>query len=366
MSLIALAAGGTGGHVFPALALARSLSARGHSLRLVTDRRGLAFAGDFDPESIDVVSAGGLVSGATHRRLTGLLRLGWGYLQSRKLLRRYAPSAVVGFGGFPSVPPVLAAQHLGIPTLLHEQNGIMGRANAFVSRQTRQISAAFPQVEGIPSPAQDRVHPVGNPIRADIAAVGETAYTPPATLEDPLTLLVFGGSQGAAVFASLLPAALNRLTKDERRRLHLVAQIRDESRAETEAGLASLGLGHLEIAPFFTDMPARLAGAHLVLSRSGATTVHELAAAGRPAIFVPLSVHRDDQQARNARLLTDPGAAVLVREGAQAPEQVAGHLSALLASPDALTRMATAARASALLGAADKLADLVEQEIDQP
>ena len=327
MSLITLAAGGTGGHVFPALALARSLSARGHSLRLVTDQRGLAFAGDFDPAGIDVISAGGLVSGAPHRRAAGLLRLARGYLQARGLLRRHKPAAVVGFGGFPSAPPMLAAQHLGVPTLLHEQNGVMGRANAFVSRQVRQISAAFPQVEGVPTPVQDRVSAVGNPIRADIAAVGETAFSPPEP-DGALHLLVFGGSQGAAVFASLLPAALNRLSPDERARLRLVAQIRDESRDETEARLATLGLGSLEIAPFFADMPDRLAAAHLVLSRSGATTVHELAAAGRPAIFVPLSLHRDDQQARNARLLTDPGAALLVREGANAPQQVARpHLS---------------------------------------
>ncbi|MEC8038402.1 MAG: UDP-N-acetylglucosamine--N-acetylmuramyl-(pentapeptide) pyrophosphoryl-undecaprenol N-acetylglucosamine transferase, partial [Pseudomonadota bacterium] len=347
MSLITLAAGGTGGHVFPALALARSLSARGHSLRLVTDQRGLAFAGDFDPAGIDVISAGGLVSGAPHRRAAGLFRLARGYVQARSLLRRHKPAAVVGFGGFPSAPPMLAAQHLGLPTLMHEQNGIMGRANAFVSRQVRQISAAFPQLEGVPTSAQDRVSAVGNPIRADIAAVGETAFTPPKP-EGALNLLVFGGSQGAAVFASLLPAALNRLSPTARARLHLVAQIRDESRAETEARLAILGLGSLEIAPFFADMPARLAAAHLVLSRSGATTVHELAAAGRPAVFVPLSLHRDDQQARNARLLTDPGAALLVREGADAPQRVATHLSALLAAPEVLADMAAKARASAL------------------
>lgn len=365
MSLITLAAGGTGGHVFPALALARSLSARGHSLRLVTDQRGLAFSGDFDPAGIDVISAGGLVSGAPHRRAAGLFRLARGYVQARSLLRRHKPAAVIGFGGFPSAPPMLAAQHLGLPTLLHEQNGIMGRANAFVSRQVRQISAAFPQLEGVPASAQDRVSAVGNPIRADIAAVGETAFTPPKP-DGALNLLVFGGSQGAAVFASLLPAALNRLSPAERARLHLVAQIRDESRAETEARLAILGLGRLEIAPFFSDMPQRLAAAHLVLSRSGATTVHELAAAGRPAIFVPLSVHRDDQQGRNARLLTDPGAALLVREGADAPQRVATHISALLAAPEALADMAAKARASALLGAADKLADMVEQEIAKP
>jgi len=365
MSLITLAAGGTGGHVFPALALARSLSARGHSLRLVTDQRGLAFAGDFDPAGIDVISAGGLVSGAPHRRAAGLVRLARGYLQARGLLRRYRPAAVVGFGGFPSAPPMLAAQHLGVPTLLHEQNGVMGRANAFVSRQVRQISAAFPQVDGVPAPVQDRVSAVGNPIRADIASVGETTFSPPKP-DGTLNLLVFGGSQGAAVFASLLPAALNRLSQAERARLRLVAQIRDESRDETEARIATLGLGSLEIAPFFADMPDRLAAAHLVLSRSGATTVHELAAAGRPAIFVPLSLHRDDQQARNARLLTDPGAALLVREGADAPQQVAAHISAMLADPGALADMAAKARASALLGAADKLADMVEQEIAKP
>ena len=332
----------------------------------MTDQRGLAFAGDFDPAGIDVISAGGLVSGAPHRRAAGLLRLARGYLQARGLLRRHKPAAVVGFGGFPSAPPMLAAQHLGVPTLLHEQNGVMGRANAFVSRQVRQISAAFPQVDGVPTPVQDRVSAVGNPIRADIAAVGETAFSAPEP-DGALHLLVFGGSQGAAVFASLLPAALNRLSQaGERARLHLVAQIRDESRNETEARLAILGLGSLEIAPFFADMPDRLAAAHLVLSRSGATTVHELAAAGRPAIFVPLSLHRDDQQARNARLLTDPGAALLVREGANAPQQVAEPHPALLAAPTPLADMAAKARASALLGAADKLADMVEQEIATP
>lgn len=360
MSLIVLAAGGTGGHVFPAMALARVLRERGHDLRLITDGRGVPFAVDFDPDAIDVISAGGLVSGAPHRRLAGLFRLGRGYMQARALLRRWRPAAVIGFGGFPSAPPMLAGQHLNIPTLMHEQNGVMGRANILVSRGAKQISAAFPTVEGVPRAVQDKLHVVGNPIRADITAVGDAPFPP---IRDNLNILVFGGSQGAAVFARLIPAALSHLDAEQRARITLVCQIREENRAEAENQLEALSLGGLEIAPFFADMPQRLAAAHLVISRSGATTVHEIAAAGRPAIFVPLAVHKDDQQAKNARLLTDSGAALLVREGTDAAATIASHLTQILDTPSDVSAMAALAREHALLGAADKLADLVEQEI---
>ena len=360
MSLIILAAGGTGGHVFPAMALARELTARGHDLRLLTDQRGTKYATDFDPDAIEVIQAGGLVSGAPHKRAAGLLRLGQGYFQARGHLSRWKPDAVVGFGGFPSAPPMLAAQHLGIPTLMHEQNGVMGRANEFVSRNAKQISAAFPQVEGVPAAARDKLKIVGNPIRADIAAVGEAPF--PA-FDDRLQIMVFGGSQGAAVFSRLIPAALNLLSDEHRAKIALTIQIREENRAEAEPKLAGLALGSLEVAPFFADMPDRLAKAHLVISRSGATTVHEIAAAGRPAIFVPLAVHKDDQQAKNARLLTDNDAAWLVREGNDAAAQLSGHLAQILDNPALLSAMASRARANALLGASEKLADMVEQEI---
>ena len=361
MSLIILAAGGTGGHVFPAMALARELTARGHDLRLLTDARGVQYATDFDPDQITVISAGGLVSGAPHKRVGGLLRLARGYFQARGHLARWKPAAVVGFGGFPSAPPMLAAQHLNIPTLMHEQNGVMGRANEFVARGVKQISAAFPQVEGVPAAARNRLHVVGNPIRSDIVAVGEQPF--PAAGEGATNILVFGGSQGAAVFSKLIPEALALLTDKQRQKINLVAQIREENRSATEPKLQALGLGGLEIAPFFADMPQRLANAHLVISRSGATTVHEIAAAGRPAIFVPLAVHKDDQQAKNARLLTDSGAALLVREGEQAASESASYLTNILDNPSRLSDMASLARSNALLGAAEKLADMVEQEI---
>ena len=359
MSLIVLAAGGTGGHVFPAMALARELSARGHDLRLLTDARGLKYATEFDPDGIEVIAAGGLVSGALHKRAGGLLRLARGYFQARGHLARWKPDAVVGFGGFPSAPPMLAAQHMRIPTLMHEQNGVMGRANEFVSRGAKQISAAFPSVEGVPAAAHAKLRVVGNPIRADIAAVGEAPF--PA-VESNINVVVFGGSQGAAVFSRLIPDALALLSQDQRQRIDLISQIRDENRSDAEPKLRALGLGSLEIAPFFADMPQRLSGAHLVISRSGATTVHEVAAAGRPAIFVPLAVHKDDQQAKNARLLTDSGAALLVREGDSPAQQIASHLTNMLDNPSQLSEMASLARSNALLGAAEKLADMVEQE----
>ena len=360
MSLIVLAAGGTGGHVFPAMALARELTARGQDLHLLTDARGVPYAKDFDPDQITVIAAGGLVSGAPHKRVGGLLRLGRGYLQARRHLARWKPAAVVGFGGFPSAPPMLAAQHLKIPTLMHEQNGVMGRANEFVSRGVRQISTAFPTVEGVPAGVRHKLRTVGNPIRSDIVAVGERPY--PA-VQEQTNILVFGGSQGAAVFSRLIPDALALLSDSQRQKISLVAQIRDENRAEAEPKLKALGLGGLEIAPFFSDMPDRLAAAHLVVSRSGATTVHEIAAAGRPAIFVPLTLHKDDQQAKNARLLTDSGAAVLVREGTDAASESASYLTKILDNPSHLSDMASLARSNALLGAAEKLADMVEQEI---
>ena len=353
---ILLAAGGTGGHLFPAEALAAVLAGRGFSVALATDRRGAGYRSDSGMEIHELAGAG--ISGKNlGARLAGLAKLACATLQARRLVARIAPSAVVGFGGYASVAPVLAASRARIPTLIHEQNAVMGRANRFLAPRVDAIATAFDVPDG--GAAKTKRPPVvtGNPVRAEIPALTKTPYA--AAAEDaPLRILILGGSQGARILGQNLPAAIANLAEPLRRRLVIAHQCRaedsDAARATyTEAGIAA------EIAAFFDDVPRRLAAAHLVIARAGASTIAELTVAGRPALLIPFAGAVDDHQSANARVLANAGGAWLVSENAATPKSLTERLAALLNDPAGLARAAAAARGLGRPDAAARLGDLV-------
>ncbi len=360
---VLLAAGGTGGHVFPAGALAAELILRGYRPVLVTDRRGGGAASFPDGVPAHVIDAAGLVGRGLTARLGAVLRLARGYIQSRALLRRIEAPVVIGFGGYASVPVLLAAAHLGRRTMLHEQNAVLGRANRLLARRADVVATAFPVLENVTPELSSRAVHIGNPVRPDISAAGDASYRPPSG-ESPLHLLVFGGSQGASVFAEILPAALALLPEALRARLSVAQQSRIEDvealrQAYDRAGITA------EVAPFFDDMTRRYAGATLVVCRSGASTMAELAAVGRPAILVPFPHAADDHQAANARHYAAAGACWTMPQESFTPPALANRLEGLFAgSGEALAQAALRARAEARPDAAAHLADLVERTIE--
>lgn len=357
MSLrIILAAGGTGGHLFPAEALARALAARGAEPVLVTDPRTAGFTADVPGLSVHRLPLQPMRGGVVGR-LRGGFGLCAGTLAARGLLRRLQPDAVVGFGGYPSVPTVFAARNLGRPILLHEQNAVLGKANRTLASRATRIATSFPRLRLLDPRLSGKIVETGNPVRPAIAAVGRTPYAPPAA-GGPVEILVMGGSQGARIFATLLPEALALLSAELRARLRLTQQARPDDVATVRETYARAGIP-ATVERFFDDVPERLARAHLVISRSGASTVAEIAAAGRPSLLVPYPHAADDHQTDNARFLVDAGAAWLAPEGHVNAARLAQQLGAAMGDPAALA--ATAARALALgrPDAADRLADAV-------
>jgi UDP-N-acetylglucosamine--N-acetylmuramyl-(pentapeptide) pyrophosphoryl-undecaprenol N-acetylglucosamine transferase len=353
-ALIVLATGGTGGHVFPAEALASELAARGHKLALITDRRGRQWKGALAAFPIHAIHAAS-PSGGIAGKLRGVVDLGRGFFEARAALRQLAPAAAVGFGGYASVPTMMAATRAHIPTVLHEQNAEQGRANRLLAGRVERIATAFAKVEHVPA---GRATLVGNPVRDEVRALSGRGYAPP-TSTGPIDILITGGSQGATVFSKVLPAALEQLAPVLRSRLRLVQQCRSEDLEAVRAAYAALGV-EAELASFFADIPARLAGAHLVLARAGASTVAELTASGRPSILVPYPHATDDHQTANARAIDEVGASIRVANAAFTPDWLARTLGELAADPARLARMAAAAHALGRPDAAQRLADLVE------
>ncbi|GMG82344.1 UDP-N-acetylglucosamine--N-acetylmuramyl-(pentapeptide) pyrophosphoryl-undecaprenol N-acetylglucosamine transferase [Paralimibaculum aggregatum] len=355
--LAVLAAGGTGGHLFPAQALAETLLDRGWRVALATDARGLRYAGGF-PAAVERIElrAATTARGGLTARLAVPVTLARGCLGAWMRFRRARPAAVAGFGGYPAIPALAAAWALGIPRLIHEQNGVLGRVNrAFAGRVDRVACGIWP-VSGAPSGA--RLEHVGNPVRGAVLEAAAAPYEAPG--EGALRLLVFGGSQGASVFAERVPAALAGLPEALRSRLSVVQQIREGEADAVSAAYAAAGI-RAELAPFFADMPARIAAAHLVVARAGASTVAELAAIGRPSILVPLPSAMADHQSANARSLAGPGAAVLAPQAALTPASLGAEIARILGTPAAAAAMAAAARAEGRPGAAHRLADMLEE-----
>jgi len=354
---VVLAAGGTGGHMFPAEALARELLSRGVGVALVTDARGGGFGAGLSQVETFRIAAGAMAGAGVVKKLRSVAALGLGYLQARGHLKRCGAEVAVGFGGYPSVPTVLAAAHRGLRVVLHEQNAVLGRANRLLAGRAQIIATCFEKVEGVAPGDRTKLRLTGNPVRTAIAAVGTRSY-PAGGDSAPLHLLVVGGSQGARVFNEMVPAAVARLPEALRRRLTVHQQVPGDAGDTVAAAYDACGVAH-HLAPFFTDMPERLAAAHLLISRAGASTVAELAASGRPAVMVPYPSATDDHQTANAQALVEAGGGWLMPQSGLDAASLAERLASLLGNPAALARAAGCARAAAHLNAASDLADLV-------
>lgn len=352
-----IAAGGTGGHLFPAESLAAELGRRGHVVDLVTDERADKYGRAFPARTIHIVPSATVAGRSPLAMARTLMALGRGIATSIGILRRVHPAAVVGFGGYPTFPPLRAAQLMRVPTILHEANAVMGRANRMLAARATRIATSFPKTGLMDGHDGKAVH-VGNPVRDMVVAAAATPYVAPEA-GAPLRLLVFGGSQGARFFSEVMPAALQLMAPAARARLVITQQARPEDLEAVKAAYAEMGVT-AELAPFFVDLPDRIAAAQLVLCRSGASTVSELSVIGRPAIMVPLPGALDQDQANNAKVLADAGAGWLVPQAELTPGELADRLTALLCTPAPLADMAAAARGQGRADAVKRLADLVE------
>lgn len=351
-----VAAGGTGGHMFPAEALAREMAARGWRIVLATDHRGERYAQSFPAEERLALDA------ATGSGPLGLLKagvaIGKGVIQARRAFRRLDAAVVVGFGGYPSAPALTAALIDGLPTVVHEQNAVLGRTNRMLAPRVKAVASSFPTLGRAGAAVAARAQLVGSPVRAEIAALMDRAYAPP-TPDGRIEILVTGGSQGARLLSEGVPAALARLPADLRGRLKVRQQTRPDVLEAARQTYLEAGI-EAETAPFFRDMAALLSSAHLVIGRAGASTCSELAVAALPSVLIPLKIATDDHQTLNAAALSGAGAAVVIAEDALTPERLADVVRPLLAEPSRLAAMSAAARTAAIPDAARRLADLVE------
>ncbi len=354
---VVLAAGGTGGHVFPAEALAAELSDRGCRLTIITDHRGGAFGGAIEGLETLFISAGGLAGKSLVSRLVSIPKLAYGTIQARSLLKRLNPGAVVGFGGYASAPTMLAAVLGGFRTAIHEQNAILGRANRLLASRVGRIATSFSSVRGLPATVGGNVVCTGMPVRSSVISMREKPY-PPISADGPINLLVFGGSQGARILSEVIPQAIGMLDHDLRRRLKVVQQCRPENIDQTRETYARIGVD-AELGSFFADIPQRLADSHLLISRCGASTVAELTAIGRPAIVVPYPHAVDDHQYFNAHSVDEAGAGWLMPESLFTPETLAARLDSLFGLPAILEKAAASARAAGKPAATECLADMV-------
>lgn len=346
--LAVIAAGGTGGHMFPAQALAEVLVARGWRVALSTDARGAGYAGGF-PQAVtrQVVASG---TTAREGRVRVALRLAAGVATAAARMLRDRPAVVAGFGGYPAIPALAAAWLLRVPRLLHEQNGVLGRVNAAFARRVDAVACGTWPTE-VPVAAEH----TGNPVRAAVREKAGAPYIPPG--DYPMSLVVIGGSQGARVLADVVPAALARLPEALRRHLRVAQQARPEDQDRVVAAYAEAGIP-AEVAPFFADIPRRFAEAQLVIARAGASTVADLTVIGRPAILVPYAAALRDEQTANARGLVAGEAAIMIPEAVFTPDELADKVALVLGQPAAAARMAASALALGKPDAAERLADL--------
>jgi UDP-N-acetylglucosamine--N-acetylmuramyl-(pentapeptide) pyrophosphoryl-undecaprenol N-acetylglucosamine transferase len=353
-----LAAGGTGGHMVPAHALAAELKSRRHGVLLITDERGTRFPGLFEDVPVHVLPAGRIGGGPI-----GWLRAAGSVLKGRSeakaLYREHTPDAVVGFGGYPAFPSLLAASSRRIPTVLHEQNAVLGRVNRLLAAEAAAIATAYEQVDRLKSRYKDKTVLVGNPVREEVARLGELPY-PPFDEIAPLKILVTGGSQGASVLSEVVPEGLGMLHQSLRHRLQVVQQCRPDDIERVRKQYADLGIP-AELLTYIEDMPDKLADAHLFIGRAGASTIAELTAAGRPAILIPYPSATDDHQTANAREMTKAGGARTIQQDNFTPEVLARQIEAMAQDPIALNNAAARALSVGRPHAARDLADLVER-----
>jgi len=359
---ILLTAGGTGGHLFPAQALAGELIKRGWTVELATDDRAGKFQADFPAKAIHVISSATITGKNPFALARTALKLGRGFLQSRKVLRQFKPDVVVGFGGYPTFPPMFAAKASGIPTILHEANGVMGRANTMLAKGAIAIATSFP-LEAVEAGLAAKMTETGNPVREAVLAAAGQPYSAPEP-GGPFNLLVFGGSQGARFFSDLLPEALRLTPEPMRKRIRLVQQCRAEDLERVDAAYKELGVA-AELASFFADIPERIAASHLVICRSGASSLCELAVLGRPSILVPFPGAIDNDQGVNARFLEKVGGAWPIREIDLTPERLAKEFQRFSDHPEMLAGAAERALEAGKPDAVARLADLVEKVAGQ-
>ncbi len=353
---IVLAAGGTGGHVFPAEALASTLLERGWRLALVTDRRGQAYGGTLGRLETFRIAAGGIAGRGLAAKVKSTLELGLGLIQARGLLAKAAPDAVIGFGGYAALPTMAAATFLGLRTAIHEQNAVLGRANRLLASRVDRIATSYAAVAHLDDSLRPKVVHTGMPVRPAVAARRETPY-PDLDGTGPIRLLVLGGSQGARVLSEVVPAALARLPEDLRSRVEVSQQCRPEDLERVRAAYAGTGIA-ATLDSFFADVPERMAACHLAIARSGASTVAELTALGRPAILVPYPHAIDDHQTANARAVDEAGGAWLMPQPSFTADALAARVQSLFTQPGTLARAAGCARAAGRPDAAALLADL--------
>lgn len=355
--LCVVAAGGTGGHLFPAQALAEALTARGWRIALATDERGASYASNFPAERRIPLSAATFKSGDPIGMARAAFHVFSGWNQAKDAFRRARPDIVVGFGGYPSLPALMAALSGKIPTVIHEQNAVLGRVNRYLAPKVTEVACAFPTLEKAKPKVKARAHVIGNPVRPEIRELYGKPFAAPGK---PVRILITGGSQGARLLSDLMPQAIAALPENLRTRLAVQQQTRAESMEEARRVYRN-AMVEAEIAPFFRDMAGRLGKAHLVIGRAGASTCCELAVAGRPSILVPLAIAMDDHQRFNAKLLAEAGGAEVAAESVLTVETMAKALTKLLTDPARLVRMAEGARSVAAPDAAERLADLVEK-----
>jgi UDP-N-acetylglucosamine--N-acetylmuramyl-(pentapeptide) pyrophosphoryl-undecaprenol N-acetylglucosamine transferase len=353
-----LAAGGTGGHMVPAHALAAELTARGHGVMVITDDRGAKIPGLFDKIPVHVLPAGRL-GGGPLGLLKAVFAIIAGRSEAKGIYRDHRPDAVVGFGGYPAFPALLAASSMGIPTLLHEQNAVLGRVNRLLAGRATAIATAFSGTERIKPGYEDKVVLVGNPVRSEIARIGELPF-PPFDDTAPLKVLVTGGSQGATILGRVVPEGLAMLDRSLRHRLQVVQQCRPDDIEQIRARYAELGIP-AELMTYILDMAAKLGDAHLVISRSGASTMAELSAAGRPAILIPFAAATDDHQTANTREMVHAGGARMIPEDEFTPETLARQIEVIAGDPEALANAASRSLSVGRPHAARDLADLAER-----
>jgi UDP-N-acetylglucosamine--N-acetylmuramyl-(pentapeptide) pyrophosphoryl-undecaprenol N-acetylglucosamine transferase len=354
-----LAAGGTGGHMTPAQAVAEELMRRGHRVALVTDDRGARIPGLFEGVQVHVLPAGRLGGRNPLAWLRALKAILTGRAMASRLYETFRPSAVIGFGGYPALPALLAAQRDRIPTLIHEQNAVLGRVNRLMAGRVDAIATSYGKVDRLSSRYAAKASLVGNPVRDEVRALRERPF--PALTEDgPFRLLVTGGSQGASVLARVVPDALTLLPEHFRRRLQVTQQCRAEDIEMVRAKYAAHGIP-ADLATYMADLPERLAWSHLVIARAGASTIAELTAAGRPAILVPLPSATDDHQTANAREMARAGGARVIAQAQFEPVELAKQMQKLALDPQALANAAERARSVGQPAAAASLADLIER-----
>jgi len=353
--LLVIAAGGTGGHMFPAQALAEAMLRKGWRVRLSTDARGARYAGGF-PHVVEVeqVSSASFARGGLSARVVAPFRILGGMVAAVARMRRDRPAVVVGFGGYPSIPAVAAAWVLRLPRMLHEQNGVLGRVNRLFARHVDAVACGT-----WPTELPDGVNGIhsGNPVRAAVLARAGAPYIAPG--DHPTSILVMGGSQGARILSDVVPQALARLPQDLRRHLRVSHQARSEDQARVEDFYASHHIA-AEVAPFFNDIARRMAECQLVISRAGASSIADISVIGRPAILIPYAAATFDHQTANARALAAAEAAVVIPESALDADTLSEQTEAILTTPGAAAKMARAALGCGMPEATERLVEMVE------